>query len=510
MSLEAFQYPENQMTATTLPLSRVLPLRSRAAPGRRGCQVLKGNSRNWKVCAVWGFLFCLIVRTSRTVQGADGSRSGTPTDEQAGGSDGAAGRDGETMTEGDEDGAGVDISGLSAHLYSGVLRTDVARRDRNLVIAPFSLLRIYLALEEGAGGDTLEEMRVHMDDTRVILDVPHFSQYIPPTAYRLAELLYVRSDPGDEHLALYRERQQAAGISVELFDFLSPGSAAEGMNARVRDETSGLIGEAILPEAMPARPDITAVNAAVLQAHWLKPFSGISRGVFHALGGQAQNLPFMGQVLVFPMDVEVLEEGEVVALRLPLADPRLGMYIVMPENFGPFTESLAADPTLINVLVGRVSDLATQMKRRQLTEAILVKLPLFYIRPEHTITNMLPVLRELGVASLEAGQADFSNMSTHGRNLGLDIWSHGATINVNENGLSVDTPGQEPFPRATGPLSAEVVDGAENVITVDKPFYFEIRFQPRYGGLRVRENEIDQDIVLISGQLVDAYAAESQ
>ncbi|PHJ21452.1 hypothetical protein CSUI_004708, partial [Cystoisospora suis] len=105
---------------------------------------------------------------------------------------------------------------------------------------------------------------------------------IPPAFFGFGERIYVTSDRDDQQLLSYGDRLRAIGTEVALFDFRSRQDAVTQINAFISENTEDLIDGVVSSSDLRTRPDVIAVNAAVLKAQWKKPFTEIFQDTFHA------------------------------------------------------------------------------------------------------------------------------------------------------------------------------------------------------------------------------------
>lgn len=356
---------------------------------------------------------------------------------------------------------------------------------------------MFRALELGADGETLTEMRRYDNEEAGELDPPDL---VPPASFHFAERLYVNSIEQDCQLAAYRDHVRELGGDVRLFDFPTREDAVHEINEYVREKTDGLIDEMISADQLPLEPDVTAISAAVLKAQWENAFTESYRGTFHGLLPEHQHVQ---QEVTFMR--RTFEAGEIdytdfrgtKIIRLPFSDRRLGMYILLPLDY----ETFIADLEKLNFhlddffVVSMFKDVNEEEARKA---EVAVKLPRFRISPEKCKIDVVPAMAKLGITHLSEG-ADFSRMSDRGHLLGVDIWSHKAGIDTDGNGVTASA--------ASASSVAAMADSEEPLLefNADRPFFFSVLFQPDYGD---PDNAGTRDLILFSGHVVDAEGAQ--
>lgn len=421
---------------------------------------------------------------------------------------GGAGSKQEGRSEGVDEGqrlrrpvADPDLPGpseLASFFYAGSLDVEPERRLRNFVISPFSLSRMFRALEWGAGRETLREMRGFMDERSTLLDPPPLEE---PAVLKLAERLYVRSVREDKQLEAYKAQQRELGTDVKVADFESAREAAREINAFVSHETGGYIGRLLGVFDLPAIPDIALLNAAVLKAPWTEPFGQTFKGFFRSPTGGEQRVEFMGMV-AGATELQFLETPAFKGVRLGLSDSKLGMYIVVPRYFTEVVDRLSEDPALIDevieqMIIQHVADIRDDAVRPN----VLVQVPRFLIPSEQCTLNVLPILARFGMTHVRPGEADFTRMSRLGAAMGVDMWRHAAGIEADKQGVLASGASASALGFGSAP------EEPEYTFTADQAFFFQIRYQPHFArGPQGHYGE--EDLTLFAGHIVDALAAQ--
>lgn len=487
----------NMAAVNSFP-SSFLPTLSSAA-GRRH-QTCEGQVPKSRIA--WLAVFVLLSCSVLLVAGA-GSRRGSFSEEQdpspLRGAEGVDSRVSGTVNPLDSDYDDDDDDEYSpSAIYGAVLRAEPERRYQNLVLSPFSIWHMFRTLEFGADGQTLAEMRRFHNEEEEVFDPPAL---VAPAVFLFAERLYVSADKRDRQLAVYREHMRGAGGDVRLFDFPSRRAAVQEMNQFVQDQTDGLIDEIITEDELPTQPDVTAVNAAILKAQWEDAFGESYQDAFHGLSPAGERVDQRAMFIADTFDavkVHYTVFGDAKVVRVPFTDTRLGMYFVLPEDYVDFV----ADPLRMTYRLDHI--IYAAMFKNEDDEfsgrEVMVKIPRFTIKPDSCKVDVLGAMRELGIKHLSK-DADFSRMSDRGEQLGLNIWTHKAGIDTDENGVIAS---------AASVGSVAVMSGSEGPpleFIGDRPFIFAIVFSPKYGD---PENDGSRDMLLFSGHVVDAEGAQIQ
>ncbi|PHJ21451.1 serine protease [Cystoisospora suis] len=282
-------------------MAATLPTRHRGSPHQ--CLQAFSNDRN-----VWYSLFFLFTFTFVIVAGAG---SGAGGDGVPGCDGGRRGRHGDSRSShpsaadageqvrairrpGSSSNVSPPLSDLAAYFYAATLDVEPDKALKNYIMSPFSILRMFHALEDGAGGETLDQMRALMDEDTPFLDPPPIEG---PGVFRPAERLYVRRDfEEDTQLRAYREHERTRGVEVISAEFESAQQAVDEVNTFVADTTENHITELLNLDDVPASPDILLLNVAVFQAPWEQSFDRVQRGFFRSLDRGEQHVEFMEMV----------------------------------------------------------------------------------------------------------------------------------------------------------------------------------------------------------------------
>ena len=362
---------------------------------------------------------------------------------------------------------------LGTRLLAELLGKDPASA-RNLCVSPASIAVALGMLWNGASGESAASLgRLLGYEGMSAADVNRGCAALlaglsdrGPVTLRSAQGLWLRQGVQLDGEYLARMRAHFAA-DVTAADFSRP-ETLEAINSWVKARTAGRIPEVL--DQIPADAVLYLINAIYLNAPWLDPFEAkwTKDRPFQLVTGASVPVPTM----VRSGEYAIHETKEWSALRLPYADRRTSMVVLLPGAGRSVTEVAASLP-LAEVLAwvdgGKV-------KRGRCT----VQMPRLHLEWGQ---DVLPVLQRLGAADLaDPKKADLSGLGT-GIPLFVSRVLHRTWLEVNEAG--------------TEAAAATVVEaragGRPKTFAVDRPFVF----------LIVDEA---QRLVLFSGAIVDPRA----
>lgn len=344
------------------------------------------------------------------------------------------------------------------------LYRQVASRDANLLISPFSIRVALSMLYAGALGDTQREMAgalrmqlaepaLHAAVNAADLELGARSAPVGKRGaieLRVANGAFVRA--GTELAAPFLDvLARHYGATLFRADF---GAQAErerlAINAWVRDRTAGLIQDALPADAIDPGTTLMLANAIYFKGSWLEPFAAGATRVeaFHAPSGDVS-------VRMMEGDTQFYAQGNgYQAAELPYVSPALRMLLVLPDA-GAF-EAIQArlDRTLFD-------EIRRSLARSKLT----LKMPKFTFESAH---RLKPALRALGMQRAFEPGADFSGMASAGRALYLNEIHHKTLIELDEEGTKM-----------AAFTAGEAVTRADPAqLVLDRPFLFVVYDDP--------------------------------
>ncbi|WP_051382898.1 serpin family protein [Gloeobacter kilaueensis] len=340
------------------------------------------------------------------------------------------------------------------NLFAQAIKQDAGR---NVFLSPLSIALVLTMVENGAAGAT----RTAIAQTLALgkLDSPALNQqsaallsalesHEAKVQLQIANALWSQQGVAIEAEFTNLARQYYRAQAEEL-NFAQP-EAAQTINRWVEQKTNGKIAKIVAPDDLRSAL-LVLVNAVYFKAAWQRTFdSKATRNrPFHLAAGPQKDLPFMNQTGRF----EYLENEAFQAVRLPYANPNLGMYIFLPKpDLATFEQQLNGQT---------FQKWLTQFASRSGSLA----LPRFKIEYAIALKKALTIL---GMGIAFSSKADFRAMSREPAFLYEVI--HKSYIDVNEEGTEAAA--------ATGAImraTAVMQPVPPFQMIVDRPFFIAIR-----------------------------------
>lgn len=185
----------------------------------------------------------------------------------------------------------------------------------NCVLSPSSLAIALGMAQEGAQGDTLEQLLAALGTTK--LDPAE----LVPEGMTAANAVFTA-----ENLPLEQSFINALNEKYGAEWFEIDGQTLERVNGWVAEKTNGMI-EQLLGEEPEADVGMLLINALAMDADWVNPFveSGTMEEVFHTSDGDVK-VQMMHQTDRF----SYAEKDGVQIICLPYADSSLEMWLALP------------------------------------------------------------------------------------------------------------------------------------------------------------------------------------
>ncbi|MBN8580080.1 MAG: serpin family protein [Anaerolineae bacterium] len=243
------------------------------------------------------------------------------------------------------------------------------------------------------------------------------------------------------------------GAGIHLIDFVNnPDPSRKEINKWVSNETKDKINNLLPENAVTPDTKMVLVNAIYFKADWLDPFDADDTydGTFKLLDGSEVTVPMMG---MYSSIAYTGREGFAVA-ELPYAGGTTVMDLLVPDE-GQFEE---VESQLNDAFL---KDALSNLQPLQLS----LRLPKFKYESAFSLSD---TLAGLGMPlAFDDGQADFSGM-TDQQDLFIGNVIHKAFVAVDEKGTEAAA------------ATAVIMEGAtamqpENMLYIDRPFFFFIR-----------------------------------
>lgn len=361
-------------------------------------------------------------------------------------------------------GAAAALDAFSLDLY-GVL----AREQGNLVFSPYSAAVALAMTRAGAAGETLDQMSAVLHTSQATDFDAGLNTIDQELATRAGEYRWIDKTVKLElatanqlwaqqdypfHDAFLDRLAASYGAGVRLVDYIKATEASrKAINTWVSEQTRERIPELIPEGVITADTRLVLTNAIYLKAPWRHRFDkdATAPGPFTRLDGSTVQASMMhlGESLRYA------EGKDYQAIELPYVDGSLAMLVIVPDPGRFETVQSSLDPASLEAIVGDL-----QAARVQLT------FPKFEFRTQASLKD--PLI-ELGMPiAFEGGRADFSAMSSEGRDLYIQDVIHEAFIAVDEDGTEAAA--------ATAVIVGETAAPIKTVtLKVDRPFIFAIR-----------------------------------
>ncbi len=327
-------------------------------------------------------------------------------------------------------------------------------RGENIFISPLSVSAALSMTYNGASGSTaramastlhIEGMERQVVNKAAAAMLRALDGLGPDVQLSIANSLWARQDVPFEDDFLQRNRDYF-GAEVASLDFGDP-AARDTINRWVSERTEGKIEEIV--KEIRATDIMFLINAIYLSGAWMYPFDPeeTTLATFHLLDGSEKEHPMMSREGTY---MHYQGEG-FQALRLPLRESRIGVYVFLPDE----DSSL---PELLSKL--NPGDWESWMSQFELRHGPLV-LPRFKFEYEALLNE---ALEALGMGEAFGGGHDFSAMSP--TNPWIDRVRHKTYVKVYEEGIEA---------AAATSVGIAVSKPPPFEFIVDRPFFFAIR-----------------------------------
>ena len=349
------------------------------------------------------------------------------------------------------------LSATNAFSFSLWKQVNSTRKDSNVFVSPLSAsFSLGMALN-GAANQTFDEMRsaLHFGGASIAdIDGGYKSLMSLLTSLdksvtmNVANSIWYRKDfPFNQ--GFLDDGANYFGASIKPLDFNDASGSMSAINGWVNARTNGKI-PTIVDQIDPANV-MFLINAIYFKGSWRTKFDAAATidAPFHAAAGD-QNARLMHR----EAKISYTETSAFQAVDLPYGDSAFAMTIVLPKP-GSSVESLASS------LDASVLQSVTNSLHTAQIDLFMPKVKLSFTR------NLIPDLQSLGMSVPFTDHADFTRMSTRGRELDISQVRHKTYVDINEEGTEAAAVTSTGISVTSAPVAT--------TMRVDRPFIFVIR-----------------------------------
>ena len=331
--------------------------------------------------------------------------------------------------------------------------------EENMLYSPLSIMYALKMTQEGAIGNTFEEIIEAIGNT----ELPKYTNV--DGVLSLANGLFVNEtyyeNVKTKYIETLKEKYDAEVIK-DAFE------NAQNINKWIEDKTLGIIKD-IIDDSMVGREEVATIliNALAIDMQWAVKFELIDtdEGYFFMDNGEEKSVAMMSMKRIKSQNISYIKDSDLTVLAMNLKEyegTQLEFMAIMPkQNLKGYIENLTKET--IKELDQRLS------LSSDLQDGINIHIPKFKFSHE---INLKSSLMNLGIRdAFDKYHADFSNMTNSKENGYLFFISdalHKADIDFSETGIKAAAISIEFFMEITSmywPLN----------ITINRPFMFIIR-----------------------------------
>jgi serine protease inhibitor len=307
------------------------------------------------------------------------------------------------------------------------LYQELAKKDGNLFLSPYSISTALGMTYAGARGDTekemakvlhfLEQEKLHAAFAELIKAVNGDEKHRPYQLYT-ANMLW--GQKGEGFLPAFLDvTQKHYGAGLAEVDFArATEEARKTINAWLEEQTKDKIKEPLKRGILTRQTRLVLTNAIYFLGDWERPFNKkrTREGDFTLANGEKVEVTLMGQEQYFRLGAS---DG-VQILELPYQGKRLSMVLLLPEK------------------AGGLSEMEKKLSAGNLTKwldgltlsRVMVTMPKFKLASEFSLK---PMLSAMGMSRAFSPEADFSGLNGK-KDLFISEVVHKAFVEVNEVG----------------------------------------------------------------------------
>jgi serpin B len=337
-------------------------------------------------------------------------------------------------------------------------RVNLAQKDTNVFVSPLSASFSLGMAMNGAANQTLDDMRTGLQfGTTPLADINAgykslialLTSLDKTVTMEIANSIWYRNTfPFNQ--SFLDDGANYFGATIKPLDFADVAASLSAINGWVNTQTKGKIPTIL--DKIESDNVMFLINAIYFKGSWRAKFDPAltQDAPFHGVGGdQTVRLMHRHDKMLYT------EAATYQAVDLPYGDSAFTMTVVLPKT-GTSVEALAAS------LDGTAWQSLTAGLHTSDIDLFLPKVKLSWTR------GLIPDLKGLGmVTPFAAGGADFTRMSTRGRDLYISSVRQKTFVDINEEGTEAAAVTSTGISVTSAPLTT--------VMRVDRPFVFVIR-----------------------------------
>ena len=309
----------------------------------------------------------------------------------------------------------------------------------DMVISPLSAAYMLGMLNDAAAGTTRQELMralgVEQYETGAVNDffgnlMTNAPQLDPKVELSIANYLLANKAIGNDFSGQFAADMKGyyqAGL--ESMDFTQTNQVIDKVNEWCNQQTKGMIPQILKDGELQPTHIAVLLNSLYFKAQWRYPFDLLdpplmydfttAKGETARVRAMAGNAPF-----------ESFEDETVQAIRLPYADGKFSMILMLPTD-----ATMSLDNLLKALTAERWKHIAAQVSTDMPDENIILQMPRFDISTEQDLKSPLMAM---GVrAAFSSQEADFSKMMKNPSTpLSISLIKQNAKIEVDEKGTS--------------------------------------------------------------------------
>ena len=336
-------------------------------------------------------------------------------------------------------------------------RVNLAQKDSNVFVSPLSASFSLGMAMTGTANQTFDDMRAALQfGTASLADIDAgykslitlLTSLDKTVTMEIANSIWYRNTfPFNQ--SFLDDGTNYFGATIKPLDFANVDASLSAINGWVNTQTKGKI-PTIIDKIEPENV-MFLINAIYFKGSWRERFNPAltQDGTFHAVGGD-QTVRLMNR----HAKMLYAETATYQAVDLPYGDSAFTMTVVLPKT-GTTVESLAA-----SLDAASWQTLTSSLHTGDI-DLVLPKVRMSWTR------GLIPDLKGLGMLVPFADGADFTRMSTRGRELYISSVRQKTFVDINEEGTEAAAVTSTGISVTSAPITT--------LMRVDRPFVFVIR-----------------------------------